>query len=298
MKAEYQTQADMLDAIEATRGEGSLDDRADALGLKPWRIYNSDKLHDNGCPELVAAVREGEFPLSDLDYISNNMTHDDQRALVERARKMGRPLSVAREGFGEPDYESEGSDGSTGCGLSDRALRELPLYWMDSDCELVEGLNLRLLGHPDRDVRVPLPTQLPASAYAQPDRQTLWLLLYCLQQGRDIAGFQLSWWSGEMDHIDPSDRRLTLANIQLISPLLNGSKSRLTQPEFADKLMGMGIVDEVQRDEIVRQHECRLRDPIGFLRWQLEQARGSLVDSDSGVSKHHTTPESASAQQS
>ena len=180
----------------------------------------------------------------------------------------------------DSDDNSEEIEESAGCGLSPRSIRELPFYWADEDCETIKSLNLRLLGHPDYDVRVPLPS-LPPSAQADPLGDQLWLILWCLQQGKDIAGFQLSWWSGEMDHIYSEDKRYTLGNIQLLSPGLNGSKGQLTQPEFADKLLRMGVITEEQRNEIVRQHKHRNQDPIGFLRWQLEQARISLADSDS-----------------
>lgn len=107
------------------------------------------------------------------------------------------------------------------------------------------------------------------------------MLLFCLQQGRDIAGYPLSWWSGQLDHIDPVDRRYTLGNIQLLEGSLNGFKGKLTQIEFAEKLLTFGVISENQTEEIVRQHKHRLADPIGFLNWQLNEARSVLADSDS-----------------
>lgn len=209
----------------------------------------------------------------------------DSSALIEFKKlipisQQWKKLKEANIMADDAQEEADSDDESAGCGLSPRSIRELPFYWADEDCETIKSLNLRLLGHPDYDVRVPLPS-LPPSAQADPLGDQLWLILWCLQQGRDIAGFQLSWWSGEMDHIYPEDRRYTLGNIQLLSPGLNRSKGQLTQPEFADKLLRMEVITDEQHDEIVRQHEYRNQDPIGFLRWQLEQARKSLADSDS-----------------
>ena len=251
----------------------------------PWRQNNVDNIDKKGCDELVAAVWAGEISWSNISYITSQNL-DRQREILDHARVVGtKSAERARKSLDaleetDSDDDSEEIEESAGCGLSPRSLKELPFYWADEDCETIESLNLRLLGHPDYDVRVPLPS-LPPSAQADPYKQELWLILWCLQQGRDIAGFQLSWWSGEMDHIYPEDRRYTLGNIQLLSPGLNGSKGQLTQPEFADKLLRMGVITEEQRDEIVKQHEHRTQDPIGFLRWQLEQARRSLADSDS-----------------
>lgn len=180
----------------------------------------------------------------------------------------------------EEDFDGE-SEYDADCGLSARALRELRSYWTDEDCAVIEDSNLRLLGHSDRNVQIPPPSSLPASASMQPDRQVLWLLLFCLQQGRDIAGYPLSWWSGQLDHIDPVDRRYTLGNIQLLEGSLNGFKGKLTQIEFAEKLLTFGVISENQTEEIVRQHKHRLADPIGFLNWQLNEARSVLADSDS-----------------
>lgn len=252
-----------------------------------WRQNNVDNIDKSGCDELVAAVWTGEISWSHIHYIASQHP-DRQREILDHARVVEtKSATKARKSFdaleeADSDDESEEIEESAGCGLSPRSLKELPFYWTDEDCETIKSLNLRLLGHPDYDVRVPLPS-LPPSAQADPLRDHLWLILWCLQQGRDIAGFQLSWRSGEMDHIYPDDRRYTLGNIQLLSPGLNRSKGQLTQPEFADKLLRMETITTEQRDEIVRQHEHRTQDQIGFLRWQLEQARRSLADSDSSI---------------
>lgn len=251
----------------------------------PWRQNNVESIDKRGCDELVAAVWTREISWSNISYITSQDL-DRQREILNHARVVGtKSAERARKSLDLDALEEEDSDDeieeSAGCGLSARSLKELPSYWTDEDCETIESLNLRLLGHPDHDVRVPLPSSLPPSAQAEPSKYVLWLLLWCMQQGRDIAGFQLSWWSGEMDHIYSKNRRKTLGNIQLLSPALNGSKGQLPQPEFADNLFRMEIITTEQRDEIVRQHEHRNQDPIGFLRWQLEQARKSLADSDS-----------------
>ena len=251
-----------------------------------WRQNNVEYIDKSGCDELVAAVWKREISWYNINYITSQHP-DRQREILDHARVVGTPSAErARKSLDaleeeDSDDESEEIEESAGCGLSARSLKELPSYWTDEDCETIEILNLRLLGHPDHDVRVPLPSSLPPSAQAEPSKYVLWLLLWCMQQGRDIAGFQLSWWSGEMDHIYSENRRKTLGNIQLLSPALNGSKGQLPQPEFADNLLLMGVITKEQRDEIVRQHEHRNQDPIGFLRWQLEQARISLADSDS-----------------
>lgn len=251
-----------------------------------WRQNNVEYIDKSGCDELVAAVWKREISWYNINYITSQH-HDRQRKIVEHARVVGTPSAErARKSLdaleeADSEDESEEIEESAGCGLSPKSLKELPSYWTDEDCETIKSLNLRLLGHPDHDVRVPLPASLPPSAQAEPSKYVLWLLLWCMQQGRDIAGFQLSWWSGEMDHIYSENRRKTLGNIQLLSPALNGSKGQLPQPEFADNLLLMEIIGEEQRDEIVRQHEHRTQDPIGFLRWQLEQARRSLAESDS-----------------
>ena len=251
-----------------------------------WRQNNVEYIDKSGCDELVAAVWKREISWYNINYITSQNL-DRQREILDHARVVGtKSAERARKSLDaleeeDSDDDSEEIEESAGCGLSTRSLKELPFYWTDEDCETIESLNLMLLGHPDYDVRVPLPSCLPPSSQAEHYKQVLWLLLWCLQQGRDIAGFQLSWWSGEMDHICPDDRRYTLGNIQLLSPGLNGSKKQLTQPEFADNLLSMGIIAAEQRKEIVRQHEHRTQDPIDFLRWQLEQARRSLTDSDS-----------------
>lgn len=268
----------------------------------PWRQHNVENMDKSGCDELVAAVWIDEISWAHIHYITSQHP-DRQRKIVDHARVVGtRSATKARKSFdaleeADSDDESEDLEESAGCGLAPRPLKELPFYWTDEDCETIESLNLRLLGHPDYDVRVPLPS-LPPSAQAEPHRQVLWLLLWCLQQGRDIAGFQLSWWSGEMDHIYSDNRRYTLGNIQLLSPALNGSKGQLTQPEFADNLLSMGIITAEQRDEIARQHKHRTQDPIGFLRWQLEQTRRNLADIDSESSKHNDAQYPESTQQS
>ena len=248
-----------------------------------WRQNNVEHMDKRGCDELVAAVWTGEISWTNINSITSQ-NPDRQREILDHARVVGtKSATRARKSFDV--LEEEDSDDEieerAGCGLSARSLKELPSYWTDEDCETIESLNLRLLGHPDYDVRVPLPSSLPPSAQAEPSKYVLWLLLWCMQQGRDIAGFHLSWWSGEMDHIYSENRRKTLGNIQLLSPALNGSKGQLPQPEFADNLLRMKIITTEQRDEIVKQHEHRTQDPIGFLRWQLEQARRSLADSDS-----------------
>lgn len=265
---------------------------AKTTSQSPWRQNNVEYIDKSGCDELVAAVWTGEISWYNITYITSQHP-DRQREILDHARVMGTPSAErARKSLDAPedmdsDDDSEEIEESAGCGLSSKSLKELPSYWTDEDCETIESLNLRLLGHPDYDVRVPLPSSLPPSAQAEPSKYVLWLLLWCMQQGRDIAGFHLSWWSGEMDHIYSENRRKTLGNIQLLSPALNGSKGQLPQPEFADNLLRMKIITTEQRDEIVRQHEHRTQDPIGFLRWQLEQARISLADNDSESGKHN-----------
>lgn len=299
-----QQREQLLEDIEATRGQGSPFERAEMLEIyfskKPdspaaYLINNADSLHDAGEPETRAALIAGEISWS---WIPCGFPREMQLEALERIANGEYQNAICDEMKGRLEGGEDGDlDDSLHAGFLARdAIRELPMFLDPDNYIKAVEFNWEMLGHPDfplPDIRI---DRLPRAEVVVREgiaESTAYILRTILQNGKDINGFDIRE-DCTLDHIDPASKgyELSFGNMQPMMRRLNSRKNDRSLADYLDSEVAAGRMTQQRRDDLVELDEARKKDATAFMDWWLtqhQQAYDNRVSANGGDGKYNDT---------